>query len=148
NGDICADRFMKEVGVGQYDATWPEIEGEWYFAASDGVYKKENADGFEMRGIKDGSYLYYQNVNNMRQNAKLFVRGISGQSPCQIEVREGSPFGAVLGCCKVKPDGEGIREYEIHLINSHGTHSLCFVFRGEGEDLFTLDDFRFEQVKP
>lgn len=148
NGDICIDEFIQDVGVGQYDASWPAIKGEWYFAASDGVYKKENADGFEMRGIKDGFYLYYQNVNNMRQNAKLFVRGISGQSPCQIEVREGSPFGAVLGCCKIQADGEGIREYEIPLTNSHGTHSLCFVFRGEGEDLFTFDDFRFEQVKP
>lgn len=147
NGDICIDEFIQNVGVGQYDAAWPVIKGEWYFAASDGVYKKENADGFEMRGIRDGSYLYYQNVNNMRQNAKLFVRGISGQSPCQIEVREGSPFGAVLGCCKIQSDGEGIREYEIPLTNSHGTHSLCFVFHGEGEDLFTFDDFRFEQVK-
>ena len=148
NGDICIDEFIQDAGVGQYDATWPAIKGEWYFAASDGVYKKENSDGFEMRGIRDGSYLYYQNVNNMRQNAKLFVRGISGQSPCQIEVREGSPFGAVLGCCKIQSDGEGIREYEIPLTNSHCTHSLCFVFRGEGEDLFTFDDFRFEQVKP
>ncbi|MBP3571796.1 MAG: carbohydrate-binding protein, partial [Clostridia bacterium] len=147
NGDICIDEFIQDVGVGQYDATWPAIKGEWYFAASDGVYKKENADGFEMRGLGDGSYLYYQNVNNLRQNAKLFVRGICGQSPCQIEVREGSPFGAVLGCCKIQPNGEGIREYEIPLTNSHGTHSLCFVFRGEGEDLFIFDDFRFEQVK-
>ena len=148
NGDICIDEFIQDVGVGQYDATWPAIKGEWYFAASDGVYKKENADGFEMRGIKDGSYLYYQNVNNMRQNAKMFIRGICGQKPCQIEVREGSPYGPVLGCCRVAPDGEGVREYAIPLSNTFGTHSLCFVFRGEGEDLFTFDDFRFEQPKP
>ena len=147
NGDICIDEFIQDVGVGQYDAAWPVIKGEWYFAASDGVYKKENADGFEMRGLGDGSYLYYQNVHNLRQNAKLFVHGISGQKPCEIEVREGSPFGYVLGYCKVQSDGEGIREYEIPLTNSHGTHSLCFVFRGEGTDLFTFDDFRFEQVK-
>ena len=83
----------------------------------------------------------------MRQNAKMCVRGVCEQSPCQIEVREGSPFGAVLGCCRVKPDGEGFREYEIPLTNAHGTHSLCLVFHGEGEDLFTLEGFRFEQVK-
>lgn len=147
NGDVCVDEFIQDAGVGQYDASWPSIKGEWYFAASDGVYKKENVDGFEMRGIKDGSYLYYQNVNNMRQNAKLFVRGISGQSPCQIEVREGSPFGAVLGYCRIQSSGEGIREYEIPLTNSYGTHSLCFVFRGERDNLFTFEDFHFEHVK-
>jgi len=26
--------------------------------------------------------------------------------------------------------------------------SLCFMFRGEGEDLFTFVDLRLEQVKP
>lgn len=51
NGDICIDEFIQDAGVGQYYAAWPAIKGEWYFAASDGVYKKENADGFEMRGL-------------------------------------------------------------------------------------------------
>ena len=44
-------------------------------------------------------------------------------------------------------DGEGIREYEIPLTNTQGAHSLFFVFLGVGKDLFTVDDFRFEQVK-
>jgi hypothetical protein len=143
NGDIVIDEFIQEVGVGQYDAAWPAIKGEWFFAASDGVYKKENADGFELRGITDGAYLYYQNVHGMRQNTKLCVRGRCGSAPCQIEVREGSPFGAVLGCIKVQPEGDEAREYVIPLTNTHGTHSLCFVFRGEGEDIFAFDEFRF-----
>jgi hypothetical protein len=107
------------------------------------VNKKENAGGFEMRGITDGAYLYYQNVHGMRENATLILRGACGQSPCQIEVREGSPFGAVLGCIKVQPEGDEAREYVIPLTNTHGTHSLCFVFRGEGEDVFAFDEFRF-----
>lgn len=151
NGDICADEFMKEVGVGQYEATWPEIKGEWYFAASDGVYKKENGDGFEMRGIEDGSYLYYPKVNGMRQNAKMFIRGSCEHSLCQIEVREGSPFGPVLGCCKVQPEQAiqhgGPREFACDLNNTHGTHDICFVFRGEGKDLFTFEGFRLEKPK-
>ena len=31
----------------------------------DEVYKKENADGFELRGIKNNSYICFQNINNM-----------------------------------------------------------------------------------
>ncbi|MBO5757681.1 MAG: family 43 glycosylhydrolase, partial [Clostridia bacterium] len=103
NGDIHADEFIKTAGVGQYEATWPCIKGEWYFAASDGVYKKTNAEGFEMRGLRDGSYLYYQNVNGMRQNAKMYIRGRCESSPCEIEIREGSPFGALLGHVQIQP---------------------------------------------
>ena len=150
NGDICIDEFIQDVGVGQYDASWPVIKGEWYFAASDGVIKKENASGFELRGITDGAYLCYQNVHGMRQNTKLILRGSCEHQTCQIEVREGSPFGPVLGCIKAEPqcaiqNGDA-REFTIPLTNTHGTHSLCFVFRGEGKDLFTFEDFRFERV--
>ena len=152
NGEIVIDEFIQKVGVGQYDASWPAIKGEWYFAASDGVYKKENADGFELRGLKNGSYLYFQNVHGMRQNAKLFIRGSCDKGPCQIEVREGSPFGPILGFCSVQSESSiqhgGTREFAVSLDNSHGTHSLCFVFRGEGEDIFTFEDFRFEQIRP
>ncbi len=147
NGDIHSDEFIKTVGVGQYEATWPCIKGEWYFAASDGVYKKTNAEGFEMRGIRDGSYLYYQNVNGMRQNASMYIRGRCESAPCEIEIREGSPFGALLGHVQIQPQA-GEQEIPCTLCNTHGTHSLCFVFRGKGEDLFAFDEIRFEQIKP
>ena len=152
NGEIVIDEFIQDVGVGQYDASWPAIKGEWFFAASDGVYKKENGDGFELRGIRDGSYVYFQNVNGMLQNAKLILRGsCEGSSPCQIEVREGSPFGSVLGTCTVRPEEAiqhgGTREFVIPLTNRSGTHGLCFVFHGEGDDLFIFEDFSFEKAK-
>ena len=34
DGDIAIDEFIQDVGVGQYDAKWESIKGEWYFAAS------------------------------------------------------------------------------------------------------------------
>ena len=148
DGNIYTDEFIKTAGVGQYEATWPSIKGEWYFAASDGVCKKKNADGFEMRGIKDGSYLYYQNVNGMRQNAKMYIRCTCENTPCEIEIREGSPFGALLGYCKVEPRKGELQEISCRLSNTHGTHNLCFIFRGESDDLLHFDDFCFEQIKP
>ena len=149
NGDIAIDEFIQDVGVGQYDASWDEIKGEWYFAASNGIYKKENDNGFEMRGITDGSYLYYQNVNGIRQNARIYLFVANGGCPCTVEIREGSPFGAVLGCCQVNSTGgfDSFREISCKLENTHGTHSLCFVFRGEGKELLRLEHFRFEQIK-
>lgn len=145
NGEIAADPFIREAGVAQYDARWDEIKSVWYFAASDELYKKETADGFEMRGIRDGSYLYYPGIAGMRQNALLYISGMpASPSACFVEIRENSPFGPVLGFCRVK-DGAG--ETVCRLENTYGTHNLCFVFRGEEEELFRFGGFRFEHVK-
>ncbi|MBP3571439.1 MAG: carbohydrate-binding protein, partial [Clostridia bacterium] len=104
-------------------------------------------DGFEMRGITDGAYLYYQNVHHMSENAKLLVRGNCEHNPCTIEVREGGADGDLLGSYTCEPECASqhgdTREFPIHLTNTQGTHSLCFVFRGAGEDLFVFEDFHF-----
>ena len=145
------DPFIREVGVGQYDAGWDAIRGEWFFAASDGIVKKENTEGFEIRGVKNGSYLYFQNVNGMRQNALLRIRVSNGNDlPAAVEVRENSPFGKVLGAVSVPPTGgfDVFRTFDCRLENTHGTHSLCFVFRSEADEPLRFEDFCFEKVLP
>ncbi len=98
-----------------------------------------------MRGIRDGSYLYYPNVAGMRQNALLYISGTKAPgSTCSIEIRENSPFGPVLGFCKVTEESG---EIPCRLENRYGTHNLCFVFRGEGEELLHFSGFHFERVK-
>ena len=56
----------------------------------------------------------------------------------------------MLGVCKVQPEAAiqhgGTREFTIPLTNDWGTHGLCFVFRGEGDDLFVFEDFRFANM--
>lgn len=151
NGEIVTDEFIKINGVGQYDANWDVIKGEWYFAASDGIYKKENKDGFEIRGIKNGSYLYYQNVERMRQNAPIELRVSNGNDkPTAIEIRENSPFGTVLGCLKVGSTGglDRFETFRLELENTYGSHNLCFVFRSEAEEAARFEDFRFTKIRP
>ena len=151
NGAIVTDEFIKINGVGQYSAEWDVIKGEWFFAASDGIYKKENEDGFEIRGIKNGSYLYFQNVERMRFNAPTEVRLSNGnKEPCTVEIRENSPFGAVLGCFKAGYTGgfDKFETYSLELENTHGTHNLCFVFKSEAEEPARFEDFRFTKIRP
>lgn len=151
NGDIVTDPFIRDVGVGQYDAGWDAICGEWFFAASDGIEKKENAEGFEIRGICNGSYLYFQNVNGMRQNALMHLRLSNGSDKqCTVEIRENSPFGAVLGIVKADHTGgfDAFRTFDCRLENTHGTHSLCFVFKSEAPEAARFEDFCFERVRP
>ena len=151
DGAIVTDDFIKIAGVGQYDAGWDVIKGEWYFAASDGIYKKENEDGFEIRGIGNGSYLYYQNVNSMRQNAPVELRLSNGnKEACTVEIRENSPFGAVLGSFRAGYTGgfDKFETFRLELDNAYGTHNLCFVFYSEAEEAARFEDFRFTKIRP
>ncbi len=147
NGDIAIDPLIVEKGVGQYDANWDEIKGEWYFAASDGIMKKENADGFELRGITDGAYLSFQNVNHMQKNALMHLRVSNGSDkPCTVEVREGDPAGTLLGSAAVENTGgfDRFRTVDLPLENTEGTHTLCFVFRSEAKEALRFASFGFE----
>ncbi len=146
NGEIVRDPFIEKVGAAHYDAEWDEIRAVWYFAASDGLVKKETAgDRFEIRGVRDGSYLSYPHIANLRQNALLYLSGTAAPGcACSVEIREDSPFGRLLGFCRLT---DGADEFPCRLENEYGEHGLCFVFRGEGEDLFRFGGFRFERVK-
>ena len=87
----------------------------------------------------------------MRQNARLFLRLSNGNDvPCRVEIREGSPFGPVLGCVRAENTGgfDVFKTFDCRLENTHGTHSLCFVFRSDAEEPARFEDFRFEQIRP
>ena len=146
NGDIVTDDFIKKVGVGQYDAAWESIKGEWFFEASDGIVKTETADGFAIAGIKDGAYLYYQNVLHVPENAEIHLRVANGgQTPGRVEVREGGPDGEMLGEVTVGNTGgcDRFETFDVALQNAAGTHGLCFVFRCDAEDTMRFEDFCF-----
>ena len=147
NGDIVTDDFIKKVGVGQYDATWKTIKGEWFFDASDGIVKKENADGFELRDIKDGSHLTFPKICNMPANALLKVRiANGGNTPCTLEIRKDGPHGELLGKCETGSTGgyDSFETFDIALKNTAGTHGICFVFRIESGEELRFEDFCFE----
>ena len=148
NGEIVTDEFIKKVGVGQYDAAWDVIKGEWFFDASDGVVKKETADGFALCGITDGAHLTFPKIKNMPKNAVLQLRAANGNdAPCTVEVRKENQHGELLGKCTVTSTGgfDAFQTFEIPLKNTAGTHGLCFVFRSEADEALWFEDMRFKQ---
>ena len=150
NGDIVTDDFIKKVGVGQYDATWDAINGEWFFDASDGIVKKENADGFELRGIKDGSYLSFPNVMNMPTNATLKLRASNGSDqPCMVEIHKDAPDGDLLGSCEIGGTGgfDQFETFDVALSNTAGTNGICFVFHTDADEALRFEDFSFEKAE-
>ena len=130
------------TGVGQYDAQQSPIQAENYFRASGTVKKQCPEGGFEIRGIQDGSYLVYPNVNHLRDKNPVSFRVASGnKAGCTIEVRDKTHTGSLLGSFRI-PDTGGwdvYKTYSFNLKNKAGKNDLCLVFRGSGDELVRLD---------
>ncbi len=147
NGDIVADDFISNanLGVGQYDATWDKIQAEWYFAASDGLQKRENESGFEIREITNKSYLHFPKVQNLSSNPVLaFHMSSANDKGGKVEVREGNPKGKLLGSCKVPNTGSWTNYQTIscELKGSSAITDLYLVFKGKGDEILRLDWFK------
>lgn len=150
NGEILADDWISNanLGVGQYDARWPKIEAEWFFAASDGLEKRENTAGFEIRGITDNAFLCYPKVRNLGPNPSVGFH-VSSAHPVggTTEVREGGADGRLLGICRVLPTGSwnDYRTFSCQLHGVSGLTDLCLVFKGTGGELMRFDWFAIHQ---
>jgi len=109
NDDIADDPFIEQspLGVGQYDAHWEKIQAEWYFAASVGIQKRENATGFEVRNLTSGSWLAYPKFHNLKENAVLsFCVSSANPAGGVIEVHQDRADGPVL---PDHPSGQGLQ---------------------------------------
>ena len=149
NGDLVVDDWIANttLGVGQYDARWPRIQAEWFFAASDGVEARERPDGWEVRGLKDGAWLRYPHVQNLATNVGLSFC-VSDPKGGSIEIREGDKNGAILGTVAVPATGSETADRTVtaSLRNSSGTQDFCFVFRCLEAGSMRLDWWAASQV--
>ena len=147
NGEMVADQMIMEYGVGQYEASWNKIEAEW-FMACENVSKKEHPHyGFTVHGRPDG-YIYFPNIHDVPENASIsFFATCVNPYGSIIEVREENASGKLLGECHIPytnySDWRGYRTFVCDLVNTAGDKNLCFVFKGQGEDLVHLDWFKF-----
>ena len=143
NGEI-EPIYLDELGVGQYDAKVPQTEAENYFDAHD-VTKQETSDGgFEVAGIRDGSWLSFPRMMNIPANATLSFRTTTGPGEGgTIEVHRNSADGALLGSCHVPRTGrwDSYVTVPCPLTNTAGTNELVFVFRGSMQEMLRLDCF-------
>lgn len=141
NGEI-EPIYINRVGVGQYDASQPRIEAEDYFNA-EGVTEGECSEGgFELRNLRDGSWVEYPNVTNFPINALISFR-VEACNPQggAIEVHENSIKGPLLGTVRVR-GAKGNSAYETvstHLNNKAGEENLYLVFHGGMGEIFRLN---------
>ncbi|MCX6309944.1 MAG: carbohydrate-binding protein [Bacteroidia bacterium] len=133
-------------GVGQYNAEWPKIQAEWYFA-SQGVEKSENTTGgFEIQQIHQGDWLKFPKVKNLKPYSSIHFSVASNTTKGGIiEVRENDRNGKLLGKCTIKSTKSWKKYATVgcKLQNDAASKDICLVFKGDKNELMRLDWFAF-----
>jgi len=136
-----------ESGVGNYDAGWEKIEAEWFFKKEGDLVKREGSGGgFEIQNIHNNDYLLFQYVRNMKTNTTINFRISSAHvAGGEIEIREDSENGTLLGSCTVPGNGNWQNYQTISCKLSNiarpANTNLYFVFKGGEGELICLDWF-------
>ena len=146
NGEMAPIR-LDQIGVGQYDAAQPRIEAEDYFDLEQAEVRECPGGGFEVRGLKNESFLVYPNVMNLKANSPCALRIAASSAGGAIEIHENNPKGALLGTCKVPATGDAFQTVTTTLKNRPGTNNLCLVIKGHADDSLRLDWFSFADAK-
>ncbi len=152
NGRIVTDTdFLDkhfETGVGQYEASWSEIQAEWYYEKSPGITKEVNADGgFVVSKIMNESWLRFSNINFRNKTDTFSARVIATKGSGQIEIRQDGLSGLLLGVVDV-PKMKGQNNYRMvsgKLKEVKGIKDIYLVFKGNAKSEFDLDWFSFSE---
>jgi hypothetical protein len=136
------------TGVGQYDASWPEIQAEWYYEVSSGITKQgSRKGGFVLTGIRDGSWVRYANMDFEKPFGSFEAAVSHGGGMGVIEIRSGDRDGRILGTISCPPSQE-MKQPETarcRLDGATGRKDLFLTFTGEENCTFELDWFRFQE---
>jgi len=137
-----------ETGVGQYEASWSEIQAEWYYEKSPGINKEGFADGgFKASNIMNESWLRYSNMNFEKITDTFSARILANKGSGQIEIRQDSTSGLLLGVADV-PKMKGNHDYMMvsgKIKKAKGIKDIYLVFKGKAKSEFDLDWFSFSE---
>lgn len=140
--------LIKEYGVGQYDANWPEIQAEWFMAMPKGPFKSEiSVNNFAVQNLQDGDYLNFPNINNVPRNALIKLTYACGNNDGgQISVRVYNEKGPEYGQVEFESTGSWDNYQELIIPvnkNPEGKMSFSFVFNGApAKELIRVDSFK------
>lgn len=133
NGEmvICEDTGDSFIGVGQYDCS-EKIQAENFFAASDEVYKKETETGFAVSGLENTSYIYFQRILNLSDNAEFIISATCNSDNGTLEVRQNTETGDLLGTLHLNNTNNSFEEFKCQLNNNEGLNNIYIVYKGDG----------------
>lgn len=144
NGEIDPLRITT-IGVGQYDAA-AGIEATDFFKSHNAEVREGKNGAFEVADLRDGSWLVYPKIRNLRQRQNLSISGsVTHSRGAEIEVRRGTPAGALLAKIKMASHSEtgGNSTGSAVLKNAGDVEDLCLKFRGGSGDRMRLTHLTF-----
>lgn len=138
---------MTSQGAGEPLNAFETIEMERACLLHGNAYLQRWKDGDEMlTGIRhlDRANFKYVNFDGAK-GSKVTIRVAPGNKPGHIRINSSKPWGKLIAEIKV-PASNGTDEWidlSAAIDNVSGTHELWLSFLGTGDDLFSVDSYRF-----
>ncbi len=139
------------TGVGQYDASWSEIEAEWYTEKSENITKTVSAEGgFELTNIENNSWIKFANVNfeTSKNNFTARVLNIGGSG--KIEILLDGLSDKLIGETTI-PNTSKVNSYTdvtCAICEVVGKHDVYLKFSSSNNKLFNLTSISFKTQIP
>ncbi|MBR1892453.1 MAG: family 43 glycosylhydrolase, partial [Lachnospiraceae bacterium] len=134
-------------GISQLESMNPykTIEAET-IAWNKGI-KVSNIDDVnrEITSLDDGDWTSVAGVDFGEEGADKFTAKVKSDKGGKIEVRLDSPEGSLIGTLEVPAGTDEYKELSTEVTPVSGERNVFFVFRGEGEDLMTVDSYVFTE---
>jgi beta-xylosidase len=145
---IQADREGVESIANLYPYTRIEAETiAWQAGISTQMFPAVERPNLYVKDIDDGDWIAIANVDFGTRGAAALEASVLPKRGGFIEVRLGHPDGELIGKMEV-PESEGSDQWmtvKTELNRVTGVHTIFFVFRGEGNDLFQIDYWVFKE---
>ncbi|MGE4568026.1 MAG: carbohydrate-binding protein, partial [Bacteroidales bacterium] len=105
----------------------------------------DSKTGVYVSQIDNGDYLTVRSVDFGKGATRFTASAGSVSGGGSIEIRLNGVDGPLLGVCPVKATGDLTRwaEHSCKIVKTKGIHDICLLFKGEGQQLFNFDYWRF-----
>ena len=124
----------------------PKEKQAEFFTEADGVEVVANPDaagGREVGAVDDGDWISFDPVDLTGVDGIGYRVAAAGDGGV-IEVRAGAADGELLQTVEIAgTGGEHVDVPSARVLDPGGSGALFFVFRGDGAELFALDEVRF-----
>ena len=97
--------------------------------------------GLRAAGIDDGDFLTFPNIYGLDKKTRIEFKATDLKA-VTIEIHDESPEGEILVSYELENQASGIFRFDFPA--QKGVKDLCFVFRGEEDDLLLFDSFSFK----
>lgn len=138
---------MTSQGAGEPLNAYETIEMERACLLHGKAYLQRWKDGNEMlTGIRHLDCANFKYVNfDGAEGSKVTIRVAPGEKPGRIRINASKPWGKMIAEIKV-PASNGTDEWidlSATIGDVSGTHELWLTFLGTGDDMFSVDSYRF-----